>query len=54
MSLNWEVFMEDVARMLNFTSDAALNYMKAGSDHHKMWAILEATFIAFSEEILIP
>ena len=54
MSLNWEVFMEDVAQMLNFTSDAALNYIKAGPDHHRIWAILEATFIAFTDEILIP
>ena len=47
-------FHEGCSADADFTSDAALNYMKAGSDHHKMWAILEATFIAFTDEILIP
>ena len=46
--------MKDVAKSLNFTTDASLHYIKAGSDHHKMWVILDASFIAFADELMIP
>ena len=36
-SLNWSVFLEDVARTLNFTTEISLQFIKNGSDHHNMF-----------------
>lgn len=46
--------MEEVAKVLNFTSDAALKFIKGGTEHHKMWTILESCFIAFTDELMLP
>ncbi len=43
MALNLEVFMKEVVMTLGFRSENALKYMKIGSDHHKLWRILEIT-----------
>ena len=45
MDLNWEVFMEIFAKQLGFTSENALKYIQKDSDHHKLWQILEITYL---------
>ena len=40
-SLCWDVFLQEVCRELGFVSQNAQAYAKRGSDHHKMWALLE-------------
>ena len=52
MSLCWDVFFQEICKELGFVSPNALAYAKKGSDHHKMWDILEITYIAFSDEII--
>ena len=54
MSLNWSIFMEEVAKHLGFTTDVALKCIKKGGDHHKLWQILEIVYLAFSDELLLP
>ena len=54
MNLNWEVFMEIFAKQLGFTSENALKYIRKGSDHHKLWQILEITYLALVDELLLP
>ena len=43
MSLCWDVFMKEICKELGFQSENALKYIKKGSDHHKLWNILEIT-----------
>ena len=40
-SLCWDLFLQEVCRELGFVSQNAQAYAKRGSDHHKMWALLE-------------
>lgn len=54
VNLNWDVFMKEVMKALNFTSEHALLFMKKGTDHHKLWSILETIYIAIADELLIP
>ena len=54
IKLNWSVFMESVAKELGFTSENSLNYIRKGSDHHKLWQILEHTYVALADELLVP
>lgn len=54
MKLNWNVFMEDIVKQLGFTSENALNYIRKGNDHHKLWQILEIVYLAVTDELLIP
>ena len=44
--------MCEVCKVLGFVTDNALNYAKVGSDHHKLWDILEISYIAFTDELL--
>ena len=53
MSLCWDVFMKKICKELGFQSENALKYIKKGSDHHKLWDILEITYISFTDELLI-
>ena len=43
MSLCWDVFMKEICKELGFQSENALKYIKKGSDHNKLWNILEMT-----------
>ena len=52
MNLCWDVFMKSVCIELGFKSPNALLYAKKGTDHHKLWDILEITYIAFADEIM--
>ena len=45
MSLCWDVFFQEICKELGFVSPNVLAYAKKGSDHHKMWDILEITYI---------
>ena len=54
MSLNWNVFMELICKELGFTSENALKYIKKGSDHHKLWQLMETTYLAMTDEVLLP
>ena len=51
MSLCWKVFMKDVCKELGFVSPNAQTYAKKGSNHNKMWDLLEICYIAFSDEM---
>jgi len=54
LSLNWDIFMESVMKDLGITSEVALMYARKGSDHHKLWQILEIVYLALSDELLLP
>ena len=54
MALNWDVFMQDILKTLGFTSENALSYAKKGSDHPKLWQILEISYLSLSQELLLP
>eukprot|EP00794_Sanderia_malayensis_P003723 gene3723-4244_t len=54
MSLNWEIFGEEVVRSLGFTTTKALYYSKRCSDHHKTWEIMQLMYIAIADELLVP
>ena len=54
MELNWSVFMENIVIGLGFVSDKALKYIRKGSDHHKMWQILEISYLSLTDELLLP
>ena len=54
MNCNWDVFMKDVCEELGFKSENSLKYIKKGSDHHKLWQILEITYLAITDELLLP
>ena len=52
--LNWSLFTEKDAKELGFTSGNSLNYIGKGSDHHELWQILDYTYIALADELLVP
>ena len=52
MSLCWDVFLKDVCKELGLVSPNAQEYARKGSDHHKIWEILEICYIVFTDEIL--
>ena len=51
MKLNWEVCMKRIVMALGFMSP---KYIHKGSDHHKMWWVLEILYIAAAEVLLVP
>ena len=53
LSLCWDVFVKDVCKELGFVTTNAQAYAKKGSDHHKMWGILEICYIALTDDIII-
>lgn len=53
MNLYWEQFMSKAYIELDFTTENALAYAKKGSDHHKLWDIIETCYIAFTDEIIV-
>ena len=54
MSFNWSIFLERVMQELGITSEIGLKYAKKGSDHHKLWDILEIIYLAITDELLLP
>jgi len=37
----FDVYIEDIAKMLGFKTPKSLDYCKSGADHHKSWQILQ-------------
>jgi len=54
IKLNWEIFVKSVGFALSFKSPKAQEYLKKGSDHHKMWHLLEILYSALTLEIIHP
>ena len=54
VGLNWDVFMMSFAEALGFRSPKALEYIRKCSDHYKTWRLLEITYIAVADELLVP
>ena len=54
MELNWSLFMENIVIGLGFVSEKALKYIRKGSDHHKLWQILEISYLSLTDELLLP
>ena len=52
MGLCWEPFMKEICKELGFVSENAQAYAKKGSDHHKLWDIIEICYIAFIDKLL--
>ncbi|KAJ8027943.1 hypothetical protein HOLleu_30043 [Holothuria leucospilota] len=50
----WEVFMKDLAFAMGFCSEAAQQYAKKGSDHHKSGELLCILCHGTIEELLVP
>ena len=53
MNLCWEPFMREICKELGFTTENTQAYSKKGSDHHKLWDIIEICYIAFADEIIV-
>ena len=53
MTLCWDPFMKEVCKELGFLTENAQLYAKKGSDHHKLWDILQICYIAFTDELLV-
>ena len=51
-SLCWDVFLKKLCKELRIVSQNAQAYAKKGSDHHKMWDIIEICYIPFTHEII--
>ena len=49
----WEPFMKEICMYLGFVSENAQMYPKKGSDHHKLWDLLEIVYIALTHELLV-
>ena len=49
----WEPFMKEICMYLGFVSENAQIYPKKGSDHHKLWDLLETVYIALTHELLV-
>ena len=45
--------MKEVCKELGFVTENAQLYAKKGSDHHKLWDILQICYIAFMDELLV-
>ena len=52
--LNWVVCLGKLADELGFHSPKAQEYLKKGSDHHKMWHFFEILYVALALELLTP
>ena len=46
--------MMSFAEVLGFRSPKVLEYIRKCSDHHKTWRLLEITYIAVADELLVP
>ena len=53
MELNWSVFMENIVIGLRFVSKKSPKYIRKGSDHHKLWQILEISYLSLTDELLL-
>ena len=54
MKLNWDVFTSAFANELGFKSPKAQEYIKKGSDHHKLWHFMEIIYVSLTLELVVP
>ena len=54
IKLNWPVFTKTLGNVLGFQSPKAQEYLKKGSDHHKVWHYLEIIYRSLSLELVVP
>lgn len=52
--LVWPIFMMDLAKLMGFSSNRALDYCRKAQDHHKSWQLLEIFMEGTSDELLLP
>ena len=53
MSLYWDHFVKQICKELGLESEKVQMYAKKCSDHYRMWGLLEITYIAFTDELLL-
>ncbi|XP_070541428.1 uncharacterized protein [Ptychodera flava] len=53
-SLNWEVFMGDLAHEMGFISEKAQQYAMSGGDHHIAWQLLDVAIQGNIRELMVP
>ena len=53
MILCYDPFMKEVCKELGLVTEIAQLYIKKGSDHRKLWDILQICYIAFTYELLV-
>ena len=49
----FDVFLRDIARLLGFQTQKALNYCKRANDHHKSWDILNIAMEGTAAEMVL-
>ena len=52
--LNWEIFASKLGFILGLKSPKVQEYLKKGSEHHKLWHFLEILYISISLELMVP
>ena len=45
--------MKSICKEFGFSSKNAHAYARKGSDHHKLWDIIEVCYTAFTDELLL-
>ena len=50
----FDVFLEDLAKLLGFQSEKAISYCKKATDHHKTWDIIRIALEGTSAEMVLP
>ena len=45
--------MKSICKEFGFSSKNAHAYARKGSDHHKLWDIIEPCYTAFTDELLL-
>ena len=52
VSTNWDIFTSELGHELGFQSPKVQDYLKKGSDHHKLWHFLEILYLGISQELV--
>ena len=52
--LMWKVCLEDMAKMLGFTSTKALTHCQAATNHHQSWQMLQILLHGTAAELIVP
>ena len=50
----FDVFLQDIARLLGFQTQKALDYCKRANDHHKSWDILNIAMEGTAAKMVLP
>lgn len=54
INVNWNVYFSALAYELGFKSEAAQNFVRKGSDHHKTMSVIKVAHIGLWCELLVP